>query len=108
MKTPSGLPPLPSAAQNTRTTVSSATALMAEVTPAGEDHGHPGLVTRRDDLVVALGATRLDHGGRACVDCALGTVSEWKESVGGNDRAGKELAGALAKSLAALLDREPD
>jgi hypothetical protein len=38
---------------------------MAEVPPAGEDHGRAVLVERRADVVVALPAAGLDDGSHA-------------------------------------------
>ena len=62
----------------------------------------PAACDRRDDLVVALRAARLDERGDAGVERELRPVGEREERVAREHRAGRVVA-----ELAGLLDRDP-
>jgi len=55
--------------------------LVTEVAPAGEDHRRAGRADGLDDLVVSLGAARLDDPRHARVERCLRPVREWEERV---------------------------
>src|SRR5438128_12308496 len=61
---------------------------MPEVTLAGEDHGDPGSVGRRDCLAVLDRAARLDDRPHAGARRHLDTIRVGEEAVAGQHRAG--------------------
>ena len=61
---------------------------MVEVANAGEHHGHAGLVSCRNHLVIANGTPRLDHRPNAGLGGGVNPIAEGEESIGGHDRAG--------------------
>ena len=72
------------------------TALVAEMTDAGEHHRDAALVGGGDDLVVAHAAAGLDHGDGAIVGDDVEAVAKRKERVRGDDRAGEREPGAAS------------
>jgi hypothetical protein len=57
---------------------------MPEVAHPGEDHGKALFIRRRDHLVVADRAARLDDGGGARFGRRQQAIGEGEEGVGGN------------------------
>jgi hypothetical protein len=55
--------------------------LVTEVAATGEDHRPAGRSHGLDDLVVSLGATRLDDRRHARLERSLRPVREWEERV---------------------------
>ena len=60
---------------------------MAKMAHAGEYHGEASLICRRDDILIAQGATGLDDGGGTCLRGSNQAIGEGKEGIGRNNRA---------------------
>lgn len=58
--------------------------LVPEVAHACKDHGDTCLIGGGDHLIIAHGATGLDHAGRACGGCFHQTVGKGEEGIGCN------------------------
>src|SRR3546814_7149286 len=63
-----------------------ATLSVPEMPHAGKHHRQPGVVRRRDHLVVADRAARLDHAGGARLDRRQQAVGNGEEGVAGDRR----------------------
>src|SRR5580692_9627185 len=64
-------------------------ALVQEVAYSREDHGHPETVGSGDHIVVAHGASGLNHGGGAGTGGFFNAVGEREKSIRGDDAAGE-------------------
>src|SRR5580658_1826235 len=63
--------------------------LVQEMPDAGEDHGHSETVGSGDYIVVAHGASRLNHGNSAGFGGFFDAVGEREEGVGSDDASGE-------------------